>query len=215
MILFRILVRYKEWKIIPIASRIRVIIEVTRLQEEASTFRISPFASNLPSPLNNRLFPPFLEDQISHSFASKIETRQKLSPFPTFLSRETFRHPVFPARGLSTSKLGSLLRAKRQFFHFARFHDFPFPIDRLYSCWPIVATPVVRKRWTRNELAENSRTGVRFSSYPGDDEIVARIRILGWRRPSRCRGLIIILGSVIAVARQNAVHRYYVASPPG
>lgn len=81
-------------------------------------------ASNLPSPLINRLFP--LEDQISHSFASKIETRQKLSPFPTFLSRETFRHPVFPARGLSTSKLGSLLRAKRQFFHFARFHDFPF-----------------------------------------------------------------------------------------
>lgn len=211
MILFRILVRYKEWKIIPIASRIRVIIEVTRLQEEASTFRISPFASNLPSPLINRLFP--LEDQISHSFASKIETRQKLSPFPTFLSRETFRHPVFP--GVCQLRNSAHFFEPSVNFSTSRDSTTSPSIDRLYSCWPIVATPVVRKRWTRNELAENSRTGVRFSSYPGDDEIVARIRILGRRRPSRCRGLIIILGSVIAVARQNAVHRYYVASPPG
>lgn len=96
------------WKITPIASRgrkrIRVIIAYNGGRIARGGINVSCLSTRVnPSPLLiNRtlvstrlplsLFPSLplrfriVEHQINHSFASKVETRQKLSPFPTFLS---------------------------------------------------------------------------------------------------------------------------------
>lgn len=59
---------------------------------------LSPLSLSLLS-LSNRHHKP----QINLSFASKVETRQKLSPFPTFLSLN-FNRPSFDRSRAKTSR---------------------------------------------------------------------------------------------------------------